>query len=237
MDINNALKTLYNSKWPDLQQALSKLEPQHYTNPFLLGFDNEQIALADRKVMIIGQETKGWCEQSPNHSIDELMSVYQDFRSKRNPYKGFKKSAFWQAFGYFEHAIRRANPTKNVHFCWNNINKIGRPAGKTGVSSSARNAERQYFGVIANEVALYAPDIVIFMTGPSRDGDIRFHFPDATFSPLATQFKTREVAQVSSQCLPEKSVRIYHPSYFKMFHSVKPIALRGVLEQSLNKYA
>ena len=98
-----------------------------------------------------------------------------------------------------------------------------------GVSPDARALERKYFSVVADEVKIFDPDIVIFFTGPNRNGDIQHHFKDAEFSEIGTEFPRRALAKVSCTKLPDNTIRMYHPSYFGGFNKIRNAALAEVL--------
>jgi hypothetical protein len=180
--------------------------------------------------MIFGQETKGWGDRfgmldSPEATFD----IYDTFFCKKKFYNGYRKSSFWKAFRYFENSLQKAYPEKSIYFSWNNINKIGRSKGKTGVSKEARAVEREVFSVVASEVKAFNPDIVIFLTGPNRDGDIKHHFNDAEFYSIDSVVDKRALAKVGSKFLPTQKIRMYHPTYFGGFNRVREKALSAIV--------
>ncbi|WP_027721183.1 hypothetical protein [Maridesulfovibrio zosterae] len=229
MSINKELENLYKTHWLHLQQKLLALSVNQYTNPFLLSFNETLLAQADLRVMIFGQETKGWGDELLPPPVD-IMTIYNKFFCQQEFYKGYGRSSFWKAFRYFKKQLTEKIPRKkSIYFSWNNINKIGRPLGKTGVDAEVRNIERKTFSVIAAEVNLFTPDIVIFLTGPHRDKDIRHHFKNVQFTPITTDFPTRAIARVSSDTLPTKTIRMYHPSYFGGFYKVRDHGLSELI--------
>ena len=238
MSPNQKIHNLYKDNWVSLQRSLEPLLACQYTNPFLIAFDEDLLSKADLKVMIFGQETKGWGGRFGMLSNPEdLVAIYEKFFCQKKFYGGYGKSSFWKAFRYFERQIQTAYPTKSIYFSWNNINKIGKSKGKTGVSAEARAVERKTFTVIADEVLAFNPDIIIFLTGPNRDGDIDFHFNGAEFSSVNHNIKTRALAKVCHESLPERTIRMYHPSYYGGFHQFKEIALQAITSQIRNVVA
>jgi poly-D-alanine transfer protein DltD len=231
MCINEKIMDHYNSNWENLQTSLKRLDADKYTNPLLITFDEDKLNKSDFKVMIFGQETKGWYDKDGVlESPADLVKRYDSFFNKEKFYPGFGKSSFWKAYRLFKKRITSRLSDKTIYFCWNNINKIGKSKGKTGVSNDVRCIERKYFSIIKSEVKLFKPDIVIFLTGPYRDEDIKHHFEDANFMPINSDFKTRDLAKVVSEHLPERSIRIYHPSYYAGFNNV----LKGALDEILS---
>lgn len=234
MRINEQLKDLYSKQWVNLLDQLEKKDKEKYTNPFLISIDEEKLASADMKVMIFGQETKGWGDESGfSRTVDEGMNRYRSFCSKEEPYKGFKKSAFWKAFKFFEVELNRHHKDQEFFYIWNNISKIGKENGKTGISSEIRSIERDLFPVISEEVNIIKPDMIIFLTGPYRDHDIKFHFPDVEFSSLDTNKNKRQLAKVTSKYLPSAAIRTYHPSFYKGFNVWKENAVNLLTENSI----
>ncbi|WP_417437873.1 hypothetical protein [Idiomarina sp.] len=232
MSINQKIQSLYREKWESLQSSLEPLDRRQYTNPFLIAFDEDLLNKSDLKVMIFGQETKGWGDQFGMLDTPEaVVAMYDTFFCQKNFYGGYGKSSFWKAFRYFEKHLQKAHPEKSIYFSWNNINKIGKSKGKTGVSKEARSVERAAFSVVASEVQAFHPDIVIFLTGPNRDGDIKHHFNDSEFHLADSTVNKRALARVSSDSLPTKTIRMYHPSYYGGFNKVRGSALNAIVNK------
>ncbi|WP_338353035.1 hypothetical protein [Thalassolituus oleivorans] len=230
MSINQKVQSLYRENWANLQRSLKQLDARQYTNPFLIAFDEGLLNKSDLKVMIFGQETKGWGDRCGILDTPEsTVAMYDTFFCQKKFYSGYWKSSFWKAFRYFEKQLQKAHPDKSIYFSWNNISKIGKSKGKTGVSKEARAAERQTFSVVFSEVQAFDPDIVIFLTGPNRDGDIKHHFKDAKFTSINSKVDKRALAKVSSEFLPMRTIRMYHPSYFAGFYRVRESALKAIV--------
>lgn len=230
MSINQKVQSLYRDNWANLQRSLEPLDPSHYTNPFLIAFDEGLLNKSDLKVMIFGQETKGWGDRLGALDTPEaIVAMYDKFFCQKKFYGGYGKSSFWRAFRYFEKQLQKSQPDKQIYFSWNNISKIGKSKGKTGVSKEVRAVERQNFSVVCSEVQAFDPDIVIFLTGPNRDGDIKHHFNDAEFNSINSKVDKRALAKVSSKSLPMRTIRLYHPSYFGGFNRVRELALNAIV--------
>ncbi len=229
MDINESVLNIYRENWNGLRSSLGLLSTDKYTNPFLLAFDEEQLKSSDMRVMIFGQETKGWGDRfGIIDNPKDVIAMYDRFFCQKKFYGGYGKSSFWKAFRYFEKKIQASFTDKKIYFSWNNINKVGKSKGKTGVNSEVRDIERENFSVIFSEVEAFKPDIVIFLTGPSRDSDILHHFKDAVFSSVTSDIKTRALAKVKSKSLPKQTIRMYHPTYFGGFNKVREHAVEEI---------
>ena len=94
-----------------------------------------------------------------------------------------------------------------------------------------RAIERKYFPVVSLEVDILKPDLCIFMTGPNRDHDIKFHFQDCVFKKAFDQYSIREVARIESKKI--KGLRLYHPSYFGGFNNKYKKDIRNLLAEML----
>ncbi len=243
MTINKKLEELYGKYWDELQKegrALIKKSNGNskiLTNPFLIKVDEKEFKNADLKVMIIGQETWKWSDFGK--SIEEEMNGYDDFFLKKDFYEGHRKSAFWKGFNYFKDELSKHYKDRNLLFIWNNISKIAKNDGTTGVSPDIRNLERKYFpkegdqSIISKEIEIIKPDIVIFLTG-GRDNDLRFNFKNIEFSPIALtnpKIPKRNYKIISSLNLENvnKAVRLYHPAYYGGFNYVKKDALKYLI--------
>jgi len=233
MSINQKVQNLYRDNWTNLQSNLKPLDTRKYTNPFLIAFDEDLLRKSDLKVMIFGQETKGWGDRfGMLDTLEATVTMYEKFFCQKQFYGGYKKSSFWKAFRYFEKQLQVAHPMKSIYFSWNNINKIGKSKGKTGVNADARTVERNTFSVIAFEVQAFNPDIVIFLTGPQRDGDIKHHFGDVKFVSVDPNIKTKALSKVCSAFLPERTIRMHHPSYYGGFNKARESALKSIINSS-----
>jgi len=221
--INEQLKLLYSGHWENLIKYGNAIKPIP-ANPLLIKINEEEFKKSDLKVMIFGQETWDWHKFGT--SIENGMNGYEKFFINKNFYNGYKKSAFWKGFNYFKKEIESRYKNTNITYIWNNISKIGRNDGKTGVTTDIRNLERTYFNVIKEEISILKPDIVIFLTG-GRDNDLKFNFEDLSFKNIEITNKkitTRKYSPSSilvSKFLPTRSIRTYHPSYFGGFNYIK----------------
>lgn len=78
-----------------------------------------------------------------------------------------------------------------IEYLWNNVSKIGCGGTDFGKScrkqtAEIREIERDYFNVVADEVKILKPDVIIFLTGFYADNDIKekFRLADEAFQPV-----------------------------------------------------
>ncbi|KKO45779.1 hypothetical protein WG68_08670 [Arsukibacterium ikkense] len=211
MDINSQLIELYEPKWLNLLQNGRKITDPLPADPLLLCFDSAKFSAAHKRILICGQETWGWGDFGS--TVEDCMEEYRRFFINAEFYDGYGGSAFWKAFRFFEAQLESIFEGQRLQFIWQNISKIGRN-DDTGVTDEIRKLERGHFPVFKEEMKILKPNIVLFLTGPDRDHDIQFHFPDVQFSQAGDEPNLRRRAWVSSAELPFLSLRLYHPNYY-----------------------
>lgn len=224
-ELNKRLFEIYNLNWDSVNYQLNK-ENADFTAPFLLWIKEEEWSTADLRIMIVGQETKGWWDKEGYpKTVDEAMNRYRiscyENKDGKHIFKKHKTGAFAKQYNYFEKMIRKEVQKYGdikTAFLWNNISKFGRANEKAGVSEKTREIERAYFPVVADEFKILEPHIVIFMTGPNRDHDIKFHFPKCNFVKCSEHEK-RKIAKIEGEAF--EAIRLYHPSYFGGFNKCK----------------
>jgi len=198
--MNEELKKLYSNKWNDL---ITNSKDTDATYPLLIKV-NEEYQNADIKVMIVGQETDGWCGLLEEHkkNIDSVQKTYFNYLYKS---KDKYKRPFWNRknFKYFQEELTNIFSTKKVALIWNNVSKIGKNSrGKP--SAKIENLEKQYFDIFEEELKILKPNIIIFTTG-NRRIPIEHHKIKNT--------KEEPVAQIEFKKYPDiVAVRTYHPN-------------------------
>jgi hypothetical protein len=225
MSVNEKLEKLYSQHF---DKALSAKKDLKISSPLLIKINEEKYNNSDLKIMIIGQETFGWHGEFGSDNIQKLMNGYDSYLT--NNLKGKNKRVFWKAFHFFEKELNKFHYDKSTYYIWNNLIKISKYEDK-GMTKNIRNFERNYFSVILDEIKILNPNIVIFLTGPNRDIDIKHNFSNVTFDNMGFPNTIKDkrnyttAHKVISDELPEKSVRLYHPNYFGGYNKVKSIAL------------
>ena len=224
--INSQLKEIYDYHWSGLVSAADSLmtAPIKPANPLLIRINEEAYEQSDLRIMYCGQETYGWGGSSKGQSalgaksVDELAATYEKyFTNGGYKEKELGKRVFWRAVEKFDQALKSAFPDRNVYSIWNNISKIG-IADRKGMNAKIRKLERDHFPVFREELALLKPDLVIFMTGPNRDGDISFNLPKPDFFAVSGEIKKRALARVNSSKLTRPALRLYHALEGKCHH-------------------
>lgn len=215
--INEKLTELYRSHWDGLSNAcrfnMEKLKP---ACPLLIQVDESEYERADIRVMYVGQETWGWGGLSRN-TLEERLERYRRFYLEKTYRETSRRSAFWRGVRRFDEFLVSQFPEKQIVNVWNNISKIGLE-GRRGVSEELRAFEREFFPVFRKEVEILSPDMVIFLSGPNRDRDIRFHFPNVIIRSATPSRSIREIASLDLGVACRASIRTYHPRYYGGFN-------------------
>jgi hypothetical protein len=204
----------------DYQEVYDKLKSSNLgnsysttpTNLFCISAPKEYLE-SNIKVMIFGQETNDWNGDFSNEeSIEHLLSIYNGFFATGRCFS--YGGQFWNGVSKLKSELeeKSKNDGKSVGLLWNNIIKIGRSGDKGLPSQDVMEWQAPAFELIKKEVEFYAPDIVIFFTGPNYDHFISRVFTDASFIKVNERTK-RQFAKVVSDALPARTIRTYHPNY------------------------
>jgi len=200
--MNEKLKELYENKWDNL---ILNAKNTDATYPLLIKVD-DKYQNSDIKVMIVGQETDGWCGVLEDNKRD-IVSVQDTYFNYLYKSKDKYNRPFWNRknFRYFEEELIKIFSTKDkqVAFIWNNISKIGKnSSGKP--TQEIENLEKEYFNLFEEELEILNPDIIIFTIGnrkiPIKHKKIKL-------------IKEEPVSEVELENYPNIiAVRTYHPN-------------------------
>ncbi|MDE5791100.1 MAG: hypothetical protein K2H96_07735 [Muribaculaceae bacterium] len=220
MDYNNRLRELYDSRLENLKKMFRELNESlndadtNFSWPLLLRIWEKEYYDAPIKLMVFGQETKGW-NNPVNSKIEEntAESLTEEYYLHNLGRHRLGRSSFFRTI----HDLNRrvGNPDSNC-FVWNNILKFGKEDSAGYPSDNVMEAELKYLNVIPDEIEILNPDACVFLTGPNYDSDIKKRFQDAVFIPVEG-FKSRELIIIKSKSLPQKTFRTYHPGYGSIY--------------------
>lgn len=174
---------------------------------------SEKYLQADVKVMIFGQETNDWEGNFPHSGGKRhLLHVYNSFFNEEKCFS--YGGQFWNGFLKLRNRLCEEFllESKSVGFIWNNVIKVGRSGEKGAPSEIVLEWQKETRELILLEIEYFQPSIVIFFSGPNYDKHLAAIFEDVGFSN-ASERPERQLAKVSSSCLPAKSLRTYHPNY------------------------
>ena len=163
--------------------------------------------------MVFGQETNGWWNDLPkaNAFADMEMLIDKYDKAFNDDSMFCKNTPFWNGFDKFRQMLGEKYAGKKIRYVWNNIVKIGKADEKGCPPDEIYNIEREYFSVIAEEVKIIRPNVILFLTGPKYDNKIADNFGELQYSAISP-FPEKELAKLS---IPDVdfAFRMYHPNY------------------------
>ena len=178
-DLTERYRAAFES-WPTVSNLRRNLSA-----PQLMRIPESYIA-SDIRLMIVGQESGAWGgQQDPTteKGRDDLRNEYTNFDLALKT--TWRTSPFWEA----AYQIRnRLNPGGAENgFLWSNLVPVSEqlPSGRYGRPSSDVAEAACALGLVAAEIEIARPQVVVFFTGVSRDEMLRRAFPTISFLDLA----------------------------------------------------
>lgn len=205
----NQLRTLYNQNLQNFERIKHSIKDVGLHGPFLCS-PKENYFEAKTKILIVGQETKGW----PNLDIgiEGLMDTYRKFNLGEN----YTASPFWS----FIRKLELHFDLPKYSCAWTNINKYdineGRPQGKYELEISTVDS------LLISEIEILNPDVCIFLVGPDFNFRLKKTFQDIEFEEIHS-WKRRQFVKLKHPRLPERSYRTYHPKYLRLSKMEGPV--------------
>lgn len=200
--MKKSLAEIYNNKISDFEKIADKFKDVDLHGPLLTSpgklYENSKI-----KLLIVGQETKGW--HNINSGIEHLMNIYEKFDLGRNYYS----SPFWN----ITRKVERALEIEEYSCAWTNLNKYDvnakRPKGIYEKEISS------FDDILVDEIELLNPDICVFFTGPHFDTRLKKIYNNLIFQ-AEDDWKTNQLVSLKHEKLPKITIRTYHPKYLRM---------------------
>lgn len=158
------------------------------------------------RLMVVGQETLGWGEMIDPTApapfvVTSLRTCYREFDLGSH----YRRSPFWVAANQVFHAL---NPDAIERaFIWSNLVKMDNERKRPEPALEEVISE---IPLLRCEISTWAPDVIVFFTGPRYDERLRRTFPGAELNAV-----TKEIAEVMHPSLPRRTLRTYHPSYLR----------------------
>lgn len=200
------LLDLYKKHEPTIVAVKSRCQ-EEMEGPFLTA-PNDDYWRLPRKVAFVGQETKGWTNET---DIYAQMATYSRF----NLGKAYYSSPFWNIIRKFEAALTGST----FSLAWLNLNRYDEGGGRPSVENQRILAELDF--LLLEELTLINPAVVIFFTGPEYDQRIS-KLLKAT--PLEIEsFPPRQLCRLRSPVLPSVIFRTYHPKYLRLSKIEQPV--------------
>lgn len=202
--MKNQLVELYNKKVKDFEEVKAKITKGKVNGPFLM-CPNPKYSEQERKLFVIGQETKGW---ENYQDIKKQMGVYEGF----NLGKDYYSSPFWNVMRKVERALKN----KEYSSAWTNISKFDvdrkRPTGEN------EKIIAKIDSLLIEELEIIKPDVCVFFTSHTFDHRLKKIFAEIEFISIPG-FEKKVLCKLKHKDLPEHSYRTYHPRYLRTSHN------------------
>jgi len=187
---------------------------------------------ARKKVLIVGQETKGWGGYSNDvdnpddihtlskfkfapDSVDVLMHEYAqwNFALGSRPYG----SPFWKAYRQIRRSFDDKLDGLETATLWTNLFRVDLDEGSVvnnSIGDELEAIQKINRGLLSKEIAILNPTAVIFFTGPNYNVELEQEFTDISYKRLNDHELTRS-ARLLHPTLPTTAIRTYHPAYLQ----------------------
>ncbi len=156
----------------------------------------------DIKLFIIGQQTKGWCDDYDN--FEALFKTYRDF----NMGEKYKSTPFWD----FARKIENIIGIDNYSCAYSNINRYDNN-GEEPKDILLEKMKSLDF-LLKEEIEIINPDICLFFINKKNDPRLQSLFPGVKFEAI-DGLKFNDYAHIYHDLLPTKSFRFPHPAYIR----------------------
>ena len=173
--------------------------------------------LASRRVLIVGQETNGWCSSDGSintlgdfkgrtDGVPVMQRAYEAFAFGEN-YR-FRNSAFWRAFRIL---------TEGSAGLWTNLFRadVSGPVLLNCSRSEQKLLLEQQEGLLQLEIQHLEPTALVFLTGPRYDSALARSLGEVRFRPLWRGVSEQSAALVYARTLEVPAIRLFHPTYLQ----------------------
>jgi hypothetical protein len=203
--INQDLRRVYITMMPRIRQHFPIIEG--YSYPQLL--EVPQSACNWRKrLMIVGQQPFGWSIDTKTSwdndegEVDALLDLYRTFDLGGR----YRATPFWSFSHMIAAQINEGSGEKS--FLWSNLLKVDKDGERV---ESAKEVELKTIGLLAEEIEIIHPDLILFFTGPSYDSVLCKHL-----AVTLDEQGNRLMSEVKGFQFSILALRTYHPRYLRM---------------------
>ncbi|KAA5544048.1 hypothetical protein [Adhaeribacter rhizoryzae] len=202
---NELLMAEYEIYFSELQTKFDEETKATLSLPLLMHIFPEYDNLA-RKVMVVGQETKGWygALSDTTKNPTNIIGCYKKFELGKDYYS----SPFWR-FG--KTLFSKLNPSNNPNgLLWTNLSKVDQNG--SGVNQDVRKKNKAGYDLLVKEIAITKPEIVVFLTSWREDDTLKATFGKVTFEKIE-DIPYEYLVRVKNENLPHNTFRTYHPRF------------------------
>lgn len=207
---NNELLKLYESKWDIVEKIFNIADDKENSLVLFLSSIPYNYYKTNHKILMIGQENNGWGYfSSPKESMRYTL--------------GFQNIRRWEQYPIFTFPYNFCasinecdiNETKKSYLAWTNLRKFSfDEEPKKYLEENIQKIIDEEFNILADEIKIINPDIVLFLTGYRYDNDIKKQLSGVEFSNVSG-YNINQFSRLKHSVLPYNSFRIYHPGYLQ----------------------
>ncbi len=192
---------LYSSKQEEFQKIKETITDAKVNGPFLMS-PNDKYQKQNNKLLVIGQETKGW---ENFEDLQKQMFIYEDFNLGVDYYS----SPFWNVMRKIEKGLKN----EEYSSAWTNISKFDVNRKRAVGSHELIISELDY--LLKEEIKIITPDTCMFFTSHTFDNRLKKIFEGLEFIEVPT-FDRKVLCKLKHNELPENSYRTYHPKFLRI---------------------
>jgi len=199
---NKQLESVYSARmgeWRALRQSRESL-----SIPFFLKVEPAYFA-ATMKCLFVGQETHGWwtdCKIQPSDlRAEQIMDFY--LGARRWLHENYHRSPYWQALRHVANGLGIDAPPES--FIFSNVFPCDTDKGQAPLE--LHEVFRKW-KILADEVKILAPDIIIFFCGPRYYGNLQAYFGEWPIEPVS---KVKPLIEYRPLGQSWKGLVTYHP--------------------------
>ena len=228
--VQNSLNSLY-EKFKNEVSLPAELA-ERASPPLLLSVSDKWVN-AEKRVLVVGQETLGWdfhpgdyfpdlkdpimtfadFQVTPN-SVAALTAGYRDFEFARHQ-PGNYNSPFWRAYRSVRSSLGEDVDGAETAVLWTNLFRMSLDNGsvyENGSSEEAALIREAGSALLRAEIQVLAPTSVIFFTGPNYNEHLYAQFPGVEPFNLES-YEPEKTSMLKHPLLPIRTFRTYHPAY------------------------
>lgn len=199
--MNNALRKLYFGNMDKLNTFYSDNESLNLCGPLCMKVGD--YTKQKTKLMIVGQETNGWCNSL---TLQDQLDTYEAF----NFGSSYVSSPFWNV----TRKLERALDITPYAIAWSNINRFdcdeGSPDG-TAIEETIKDLDF----ILKEEIELLSPDVCILFTNRKYDNRLSDLFSGLVFKDI-DGLPISHFARLYHSSLPAFTIRAPHPKTIRM---------------------
>lgn len=199
--MNNELRKLYLNNMDNFKSFYNDNEALDLCGPLCMKVGD--YAQQKTKLMIIGQETFGWCSSL---TLEEQLDTYEEF----NFGSAYVNSPFWNVTRKLERALK-IDP---YAIAWSNINRFDCGGGSPDGTAIEETIGGFDF-ILKQEIEILVPDVCVLFTNRKYDNRLSNLFNSLVFDDI-DNLPASHFARLHHPSLPAFTIRTPHPKTIRI---------------------